>query len=154
MPRGLPVPLLSGPGGGAVAVLLRDRRFAERGRASGLRLEGAAKKEAAVEDKTATEVDRDEAGCYRRALEQIHALALRGLEQANASLALADEREDWESWSLWRGHRRALLEVLAVTDQLALPEAEVSYPTRSASTDAPAASRPAAERFRACPARN
>ena len=65
----------------------------------------------------------DEPGASRRALVQIHALALRGLARANTELTRADEKEDWENWSLWRGYRRALLEVLAVTDKLALPEA-------------------------------
>jgi hypothetical protein len=76
-----------------------------------------------VNETNPVRLDPDEAGTSRRALAQIHALALRGLAQANTELTRADEEEDWESWSLWRGYRRALLEVLAVTDQLDLPAA-------------------------------
>lgn len=58
---------------------------------------------------------------YGRALLQIHAVALEGLNQANGELTKADDTQDPEAWALWRGYRRAMLEVLAVTDKLSLP---------------------------------
>jgi hypothetical protein len=65
---------------------------------------------------------RDEGEPYRTILQQIHASALSGLERANAELTRADEEEDDERWSQWRGYRQAVLEVLAITDRLELPE--------------------------------
>jgi hypothetical protein len=80
-------------------------------------------------------MDERDAGCLpldkvncRAALVHIHALALRGLAQANTELTLADGEGDSERWSLWRGYRRAMLEVLAVTENLGRPAAEPARP--------------------------
>jgi hypothetical protein len=89
-----------------------------------------------VDETTSVRQDAGEDGAARRALAQIHALALCGLTQANAELTRADEEGDWENWSLWRGYRRALLEMLAVTDKLALAEAADGVRRRGAVPDA------------------
>jgi len=61
-------------------------------------------------------------GDYCRALVQIQAAALHGLTEANSELTLADEEADSEGWAMWRGYRRAMLEILAITDKLPLPQ--------------------------------
>jgi hypothetical protein len=60
---------------------------------------------------------------FQNALLQIQEVALQGVLQANAELTRADEEDDSERWSLWRGYRKAMLEILAVTDRLPLPKA-------------------------------
>jgi hypothetical protein len=79
----------------------------------------------------------EEVAAFRRALLQIHAAAVRGLDLANHELPAADEKEDWEYWSLWRGYRRAMLEILAITNKLPLTETvEVTRPYDQGQTPA------------------
>jgi hypothetical protein len=69
---------------------------------------------------------RGEEGDFCRALLQIRAVALRGLAKANTELTTADEEKDPEGWALWRGYRKAMLEILAITDKLPLPPGDAS----------------------------
>jgi hypothetical protein len=50
-------------------------------------------------------------------LAELLVLARSGLERANAELTRADQQGDNENWSLWRGYRKAMLEVLAVLER-------------------------------------
>jgi hypothetical protein len=58
---------------------------------------------------------------YLKSLALLHVNALRALTQANTALMQAEQRRDSENWAFWRGYRRAVLEVLAITDNLSLP---------------------------------
>jgi hypothetical protein len=75
-----------------------------------------------MDNPTASQKHPEEEDGFRQVLMEIHVAALRGLAQANDELARADEGEDWEGWSLWRGYRRAMLEVLALTEKAPLPQ--------------------------------
>jgi hypothetical protein len=59
-----------------------------------------------------------EGAAYRQALAQIAAAAQEGLTKANRELTRADHEQDDDNWSLWRGYRRAMLEVLAITERV------------------------------------
>jgi hypothetical protein len=50
-------------------------------------------------------------------LAELLVLARSGLERANAELIRADQEDDAENWWLWRGYRKAILEVLAVLER-------------------------------------
>jgi hypothetical protein len=75
-------------------------------------------------DERATDRPRRDDGDFCHALLQIRAIGLRGLAQANTELQTADDEGDSEKWALWRGYRKAMLEVLAITDKLPLPAEE------------------------------
>jgi hypothetical protein len=61
---------------------------------------------------------------YLKFLTLLHVNAFRGLTEANAGLTRAEQDKDSENWAFWRGYRRAVLEVLAVTDKLSFPTSD------------------------------
>jgi hypothetical protein len=83
---------------------------------------------ATMEKHAAERPDLAEAETRRLALVEIRSLAARGLAKANEELPRADNEKDWENWSLWRGYRQAMLEILAITDKLDLTEIPASHP--------------------------